>query len=81
MGSSIQLVVKHNGMRIAGTLTIHNPTGKEDTYHFQGTFDGAHIVATHHSGHSFRGTLTPEGRLVGTLTTKYGKTFNVDFSR
>lgn len=81
MGSAIQLVVKHNDRRVTGILTIRDPVGKEDTYNFQGTFDGHHIVAAHHSGHSFRGILTAGGRLVGTVSTKHGKTLNVDFSR
>ena len=81
MGSAIQLIVKHNDKRVSGILVVRDPLGKEDTYNFQGTFDGEHIVAAHHSGHSFRGTLTAGGRLVGTVFTKYGKTFSVDFSR
>lgn len=80
MGHTVSLTVNQRDARLTGIFTIRNPAGKEDTYHFQGTFDGTNVVATHHGGNSFRGKLT-NGRLVGVLSTGHGRSFNVDMSR
>jgi hypothetical protein len=53
--------------------------GKEDTYHFTGTFENGNIQGSHHSGQSFRGKLNPNQRLTGVLRTTNGKEIAVDF--
>jgi hypothetical protein len=60
-------------------MRISTPTGKEDTYHYTGTIQGANFQVSHHSGHSFRGRLTNDGRIVGELHTKEGRSFPIEF--
>ena len=81
MGARITLEVSHSGTDLSGIMQVNGPFGKGDTYHFRGTvgYEGA-IRATHHSGHLFEGRITENGRIVGVLTTKFGKTVPVDFS-
>jgi tetratricopeptide (TPR) repeat protein len=80
MGSRIRLqVFHHEGTVIKGVFRISNPLGKEDTYHFTGTFENGNIQGSHHSGQSFRGKLNPNQRLTGVLRTLNGKEIAVDF--
>ena len=80
MGSRIRLqVFHHEGTVIKGVFRISNPLGKEDTYHFTGTFENGNIQGSHHSGQSFRGKLNPNQRLTGVLRTINGKEIAVDF--
>ena len=80
MGSRIKLqIFHHEGKVIKGVFRISNPMGKEDTYHFTGTFENGNIQGSHHSGQSFRGKLNPNQRLSGVLRTTNGKEIAVDF--
>lgn len=80
MGSRIRLqVFHHEGTVIKGVFRISNPLGKEDAYHFTGTFENGNIQGSHHSGQSFRGKLNPNQRLTGVLRTLNGKEIAVDF--
>lgn len=80
-GVQITLDVSQTGTSLSGVLKVHGPFGKESTYHFTGTagYDGSIRVA-HHSGHAFEGRATDDGRLVGTLTTRFGTSFPIDFA-
>lgn len=81
LGHGVTLLVKHRDRQLSGVMTVRSPIGKELTYHFNGTFDGTNVVATHHSGHTFRGKFTAGGKLVGVLSTREGKSFDVNLSR
>ena len=44
MGTRIKLdISQHEGKVIKGVFRISNPLGKEDTYHFTGTFENGNI--------------------------------------
>jgi len=80
MGSKIRLQVFHQeGKVIKGVFRISSPVGKEDTYHFTGTFENGNIQGSHHSGQSFKGRLNPNHRLTGVLRTTNGQEIAVDF--
>jgi Flp pilus assembly protein TadD len=80
MGTRIRLqVFHHDGKVIKGVFRISNPVGKEDTYHFTGTFENGNIQGSHHSGQSFKGKLNPNHRLTGVLRTLNGQEIAVDF--
>jgi tetratricopeptide (TPR) repeat protein len=81
LGHDVTLLVKHRDRQLSGVMTVRSPVGKELTYHFSGTFDGTNVVASHHSGHTFRGKFTSSGKLVGVLSTREGKSFDVNLSR
>ncbi|MGB6065047.1 MAG: hypothetical protein WBG50_09575 [Desulfomonilaceae bacterium] len=81
MGSLIQATINQNGNHVAGVARVYSPLGQKDTYHFTGKIDGARVFASHGSGHSFSGNLTPTGHLVGVLKTKEGYQVMVDASR
>lgn len=80
MGSRIRLqLFHHEGTVIKGVFRISNPVGKEDIYHFTGTFENGNIQGSHHSGQSFKGKLNPNRRLTGVLRTLNGREIAVDF--
>jgi len=80
MGSRIRLqLFHHEGTVIKGVFRIANPVGKEDIYHFTGTFENGSIQGSHHSGQSFKGRLNPNRRLTGVLRTLNGREIAVDF--
>ncbi|MGB6068489.1 MAG: tetratricopeptide repeat protein [Desulfomonilaceae bacterium] len=80
MGNRIKLdISQHEGKIIRGVFRITNPLGKEDTYHFTGTFENGQIQASHYSGQSFRGRLDSNGRVTGVLRTSNGQEVPVDF--
>ncbi len=72
MGSAVKALVQQNGRSISGVAYIYSPFGKKDTYHFSGHVDNGRITARHHSGHTFRGAVKSNGRIVGNLNTKNG---------
>lgn len=80
MGAQITLEINQSGSILSGVMRISGLGGKTDVYHFTGSmdYDGGIRVA-HHSGHVFEGRMTEGRRLVGVLTTKYGKSIPVDF--
>jgi hypothetical protein len=80
-GSVVKAKVQQDGINISGVANVYNPFGKKDVYHFKGTTQDGRVNASHHSGHSFVGTLTPDGRLVGVLNTKTGTRFDITARR
>ena len=78
MGSKLRMEFQQTGGKISGVLRIQALTGREDVYHFRGTFDGKKIIASHSDGHSFSGKLTENRRMVGVLTTANGMKLNLD---
>ena len=82
MGTRIQLsVLNHVGTSISGRLRITNTMGKQDTYHFQGTFDRGNIQASHHDGYVFKGSLGTGNRLTGVLRLRDGRQIPINFSK
>jgi hypothetical protein len=73
MGGRMVARVEQNGNAIGGVAHVYPPTGKRLTYHFTGTVQGNKISAAHYSGHVFNGHVTPQGQIVGVLTTRNGE--------
>ncbi len=80
LGTRVRLEINHKGKNLNGVVKIYRFFGKKDTYHFNGKVENRRVVASHSSGHVFRGHVTPDGRLVGTLTTKTGLRVPIDES-
>jgi len=78
MGSKLRIEFQQTGGKISGVLRIHALTGREDVFHFRGTFDGRKIMASHSDGHNFSGKLTENRRIVGVLTAANGIKLNID---
>jgi hypothetical protein len=81
MGSKIKVQARQEGGAIKGVAHVHSVLGAKDTYHFTGVVNKGKIRASHHSGHSFSGKLTSDGRLIGVLRTKGGKRVAVNAVR
>ena len=80
MGTDITVHVDNADGAVSGVLIVHEAKG-DNMYHFTGTLRGNAIEAAHTDGHSFRGHVISDERVVGTLTTKKGVSVEVDFSR
>jgi tetratricopeptide (TPR) repeat protein len=80
LGARIRMQCQLAGQAMKGVLRIQSPMGKEDVYHFTGSFENGNVRASHGDGHVFRGKLTQDRRLVGTLTTADGRTIPVTLS-
>ena len=78
MGSQLRIDFQQTGGKISGVLRVRALTGREDVFHFRGTFDGRKIIASHSDGHNFSGKLTENRRVVGVLTTANGIKLNLD---
>lgn len=78
MGSQLRIDFQQTGGKVSGVLRVHALTGREDVFHFGGTFDGRKIIASHSDGHNFSGKLTENRRIVGVLTTANGIKLNLD---
>jgi hypothetical protein len=79
LGVRIKVTATAKGEQVSGVAHIVTP-GKKDTYHFSGTLEGNRLNVSHHSGHVFSGTLSPEGRVEGVLTTKTGQRIPISAS-
>lgn len=77
-GSKLRIEFQQTGGKISGVLRIQPLTGREDVFHFRGTFDGRKIIASHGDGHSFSGKLRENRRVVGVLTTSNGMKLDLD---
>jgi tetratricopeptide (TPR) repeat protein len=80
MGAKLKMEFQQSGRNINGVLRVAGRAGRDDVYHFVGTFDHGQVVASHHGGYSFRGKLTDDHRLVGVLTTAEGLKVPVDLA-
>jgi len=78
MGTTLRIEFQQTGGKINGVLRVQARNGREDVFHFRGTFDGGKIVASHSDGHSFSGKLTDDQRVVGVLSTANGIKLNLD---
>lgn len=72
MGVRVKGNAQRKNNEIRGVLHIYPPLSHKWTYHWNGRIDGDSVVASHTDGHVFRGSITPEKTVVGTLTTKDG---------
>lgn len=81
MGSRIEAKIGQKGDKVSGVAHIFDPMGKKDTYHFQGHVRGSNIQASHTDGHVFSGSLTRDGRLVGSLRTASGRSVAIAASK
>jgi hypothetical protein len=82
MGRRVRMsVLQHVGKRVSGALRISNPGGVEEVYSFSGTFDRGDIRVSHRDGHSFRGTLSSDGKLAGVLRMRNGQEISVNLSK
>lgn len=81
MGSKVNAQINQKGNVLSGVAFVYSPGGAKNTYHFSGSMAGTSVSVSHTSGHRFKGNVTPDGRLVGTLTTKNGYQVPVDASR
>jgi len=80
MGVRIKVTATTIGEQVSGIAYVFRPSGKKDTYHFSGRMEGERISVSHHSRHSFSGTLTPQGKVVGVLTTRTGQRIPISAS-
>jgi hypothetical protein len=71
MGIKVRGTVERQANDLRGVVYVYPPFGGKNTYHFKGRIQGNQVVASHHSGHVFRGTIG-QGNVSGTLTTKDG---------
>ena len=78
MGSRIRGTVERKGSDLRGVVYVYPLFGGKDTYHFNGKINGNRVVASHSNGHVFRGTLTPERKVKGVLTTSRGVRIPLD---
>lgn len=81
LGGRVEAHVQHKGNSVSGVAYVYSPFGKKDTYHFNGTVNGKHVVASHYSGHVFSGNLNSSTEVVGVLRTKSGHRIGVHASR
>jgi len=72
MGVRVKGNAQRRNNEIRGVLHIYPPLSHRWTYHWNGRIDGDSVVASHTDGHVFRGSITPEKTVLGTLTTKDG---------
>lgn len=81
MGANITVDVRQQGQRLRGVAKVRKPFGGTDKYTFTGRVKGNHVVARHHSGHTFEGALVGRGQVRGLLRTKNGHRINVSAVR
>jgi len=72
MGVKLKGTVERRRDDIRGVVYVYRLFGKKDTYHFQGKIEGTSVVASHTSGHVFRGKIIPGRKVTGVLTTSSG---------
>jgi len=80
LGARLRMQYQLSGSVVNGVLRVQSPVGKEEVYHFTGSFENGDVRASHHDGHVFRGKLTGDRHLIGTLTTADGRTIPVNLS-
>jgi len=73
MGVRVKGNAQRRNNEIRGVLHIYPPLSHKWTYHWNGRIEGDSVIASHTDGHVFRGSITPERTVVGTLTTKEGR--------
>jgi len=81
LGYRLEAHVEHRGESIQGVAYLHSPMGTKDTYHFTGTFHQGEVVASHHSGHTFRGQLISADEVMGVLVTARGERWTLTARR
>jgi tetratricopeptide (TPR) repeat protein len=82
MGTRVRLsVYQQVGKRVSGALRITMRGGAEEDYPFSGTFDRGNIRVSHRDGHTFRGTLGADGRLIGVLRMRNGQEISVNLAK
>ena len=80
MFTDITANVKSSNGNLSGLVIVYG-TGNKATYHFTGTIKGNSILAFHDGDYAFRGHLTSDERIAGTLTTNKGVTMRLTMTR
>jgi hypothetical protein len=80
MFADITVHVENMNGALSGVLIVHEAQG-DVVYHFTGTLKENAIQASHADGHSFTGHITPDARIVGTLTTSSNITIPLSVTR
>jgi hypothetical protein len=78
MGSRIKGTFERRGDDVRGVVYVYPPFGGKNTYHFTGKIQGNRVVASHHSGHVFRGEIVGGNRVVGVVTSRGGTRIPLD---
>ncbi len=78
MGAKVNGTVELRGDDVRGVAYVYPPFGGKNTYHFSGKIQGNRVVASHHSGHVFRGEIVGGRRVVGVVTTRRGSRIPLD---
>lgn len=78
LGHRITAEALQQGENLSGVAYLYDFLGNRSTWHFKGFVKGNKVVASHHTGHVFNGDVTPDGRLVGVLSTNNGYKIPID---
>jgi len=73
MGAKVRTEVQRRGGDLRGVVYIYPPFSPKETYHFTGKIEGDSVRAAHVDGHEFRGRISPDRWVEGTLTTNRGR--------
>jgi hypothetical protein len=73
--------VRQEGNTLKGVAWVHGVEREVLTYHFSGTVHEGKILASHYTGHEFRGEMVSDRKAVGVLTTSKGWSFRVEAKR
>lgn len=78
LGHRVKAEALQQGENLSGVAYLYDLFGNRSTWHFKGLVKGNKVVASHHTGHVFNGDVTPDGRLVGVLSTNNGHKIPID---
>lgn len=78
MGIKWSVSYRVTGKATTGTLKIVTPSGKEEIHHGRGTFDNGEVEASDNVGFRFKGKITDDLKLVGSMTTADGQSIPVN---
>ena len=73
--------IRQEGNALKGVAWVHGVESEVLTYHFSGTVHEGKILASHYTGHEFRGEMVSDRKAVGVLTTSKGWSFRVEAKR
>ncbi len=73
LGYTLSAQLEQRGESIQGVAYLYSPLGARDTYHFTGTLRDGAIVASHYTGHTFRGQVISLDEMTGVLHTRDGE--------
>lgn len=77
--SKVTIYLHHFGDVLFGRANVSSLGGKEVVYHAMGSNFNNEIHMEHGAGHIFKGNLTEDNKIAGTVTTKGGHRINIEF--